>query len=103
MAAMRCAGIVHGQLFKILRIERADDVLHRAGHCSEYLDARLVKHHNGAGPHSSGDHYVDSPALQRCNRVARAMLMMVVCIIDDFDGFHIRVINRKKGALPKWP
>ena len=96
VAVVGGACIFHGQLFKILRIECADNGINRADHCSEYLDARLVEHHDGASAHAAGDHDVDRSALQRGNGVARAMLMMVVCIIDDFDGFRIRVINRKK-------
>ena len=103
MAVVGCACIFHGQLFKVLRAERTDNGINGPGYGPEHFDARLVEHHDGASAHAAGDHDVDRSALQRGNGVARAMLMMVVCIIDDFDGFRIRVINRKKGALPKWP
>ena len=95
MAAVRGAGILHGQLFKILCLEGADDVLDRAGHGPEHLDALSIEHHDGPCAHAAGDHHIDSPALQRCHRIAGAVLMMAVGVFDDFEGLAFGVINGK--------
>ena len=97
MAAVRCAGVLRGQLFKILRVERTDDGIYRAGHGPEHFDAGRVEHHDGPGAHAARDDDIDRFALQGGNGIAGSVLMVAVGVINDFDGLRVGIIDRKIG------
>jgi len=77
---------MRGQLFKLPGTKRADDVFNGAGHSPEDPDAGSVKHHNRPCAHAARYHNIDLPALQCCNGVAGAVLVMAVCVINNLDS-----------------
>lgn len=93
--AMACAGMVHGQFWKLILLEEADVSFNGCLDGPEHLYAFRIEPRKGTGADASDNNGVHLCSPYRLNGIAGAMDVVYVTIDDGRNNIFFRIDNNE--------
>jgi hypothetical protein len=102
-ASVMPTGIVERDFLEPVSGNLLNDIINGPRLGSENLDPGIMEHLHGPETHASGDDRFDLSSLERRDRVALAMGMGLVPIVDDFDTLRFDIDKGEVGGAAEVP
>jgi hypothetical protein len=97
------AGIVERDFLEPVSGEVTDDIRNGPGLGSENLDPGVLEHLHGAKTHAPGNDGIDLSPLEGRDRMALAMGVGLVAVVDDFDALPFDINESKERGAAEMP
>jgi hypothetical protein len=96
-------GLVEGDFLEPASGNLLNDILNGPRLGSENLDPGVMEHLNGPEAHASGNDGLDLSSLEGRDRMALAMGVGLVPIVDDFDTLPFDIDESEEGGAAEMP
>ena len=97
------AGVIERDFLELGPGNLLNDIVNGPRLGSENLDPGVMEHLNGPETHASGNNRFDLSSLKGRNRMALAMGVRLVPIVDDFDTFPFDIDESEEGGAAEMP
>lgn len=97
------AGVVERYFLEPAADNFPDDILNGPRFGSENLDPGVLEHLHGSKTHAAGNDGIDLSSLEGRNRMALAMGVVLIAVVDDLDALPFNIDESEEGGASEVP